>query len=87
MLHSLLRLSLNPVDGFTNSAAPVDPTGAIPPTHAVNYDTAVNWAPGNPEKSMRQVPQHRRSLDDVSVELKRRLMHMTGKPGDSCRSA
>ena len=71
MLHSLLRLSLNPVDGFANFAALVDLTSAIPLTHAVNYDTAVNWAPGNPEKSMGQAPQHRRSLDNVSIELKR----------------
>ena len=85
MLHSLLRLSLNLADGFANSAAPVNLTSAIPLTHATNYDTAVNWAPGNPEKSMGQVPQHRHSLDNVSVELKRRFMHMTRKPSDSCR--
>jgi hypothetical protein len=44
MLHSPLRLRLNPVDGSANSAAPVDPTGTIPLAHAANYDTAVKWA-------------------------------------------
>jgi hypothetical protein len=44
MLHSLLRLRLNPVDGSANSAAPVDPTSTIPLTHAATYDTAVKWA-------------------------------------------
>jgi hypothetical protein len=56
MLHSLLRLCLNPVDGSANSAAPVDPTSTIPFTYAANYNTAVKWALKNPEKSMGQHP-------------------------------
>ena len=56
ILHSLLHLTLNPVDGFANSAALVDPTSTIPLTHVANYDTAANWAPRNPEKRWVKYP-------------------------------
>jgi hypothetical protein len=56
MLHSLLRLSLNPVDGFANFAALVDLTSAIPLTHAVNYDTAVNWRQEIPRRAWDKHP-------------------------------
>ena len=39
MLHSLLRLYLNPMDG----SALVGPTSTISLTYAANYDTAVKW--------------------------------------------
>lgn len=72
MLHSLLRLRLNPVDGSANSAAPVDPTSTIPLTYAANYDTAVKWAV-NPREEYGTGPQRKCILDNVSVKLKRRL--------------
>jgi len=43
MLHPLLRLCLDPVDGSADSATPADPTSIIPLTYVANYDTAVKW--------------------------------------------
>jgi hypothetical protein len=74
ILHSLLHLTLNPVDGFANSAALVGPTSTIPLTHVANYDTAVNWAPGNPEKRWVKYPNTGAVSDNISVELKSRFI-------------